>query len=93
VPIWYDLLVCILVAVILSLTFVKEAEHILHQDSIYGLSESPTMAPMDDLKISHKQQSVLDDVLNDLNIKFGTKKKALSATRGKVHDYLPRHHH
>jgi hypothetical protein len=43
---------------------------------------------VDDLKISHKQQSVLDDVLNDLNIKFGTKKKALSATRGEVHDYL-----
>lgn len=39
------LLVCILIAVILSVTFVKEAEHVLYQDSIYGLSESPTMAP------------------------------------------------
>jgi hypothetical protein len=43
---------------------------------------------VDDLKISHKQQSVLDEVLNDLNNKFGTKKKALSATKGKIHDYL-----
>ena len=43
---------------------------------------------VDDLKISHKEQKVLDDILYDLNIKFGTKKKALSASTGLIHEYL-----
>jgi hypothetical protein len=43
---------------------------------------------VDDLKISHKEQSVVDSVLNDLNIKFGTKKKPLVASTGMIHDYL-----
>jgi hypothetical protein len=43
---------------------------------------------VDDLKISHVKQSVIDLVLNDLNNKFGTSKKALSATTGDIHDYL-----
>jgi hypothetical protein len=41
-----------------------------------------------DLKISHLKQMVIDSVLADLNNKFGTTKKPLSATTGHVHDYL-----
>jgi hypothetical protein len=43
---------------------------------------------VDDLKISHVKQSVIDDVLTDLNNEFGTSKKPLAATTGDVHDYL-----
>jgi hypothetical protein len=43
---------------------------------------------VDDLKISHKDQDVLDSILNDLDIKFGTKKKSLTALTGLIHDYL-----
>jgi hypothetical protein len=43
---------------------------------------------VDDLKLSHKKQSVIDDVLNDLNDTFGTAKKPLAATTGDIHDYL-----
>jgi hypothetical protein len=43
---------------------------------------------VDDLKISHMKQSVIDDVLDDLNKKFGTSKKPLAATFGDIHDYL-----
>jgi hypothetical protein len=43
---------------------------------------------VDDLKISHVKQSVIDKVLIDLNNKFGTSKKPLAATTGDVHDYL-----
>jgi hypothetical protein len=43
---------------------------------------------VDDLKISHKEQSVLDVILNDLDLKFGAKKKALTASTGLIHDYL-----
>jgi hypothetical protein len=40
------------------------------------------------LKISHKEQSVLDVILNDLDLKLGTTKKALTASTGLIHDYL-----
>jgi hypothetical protein len=43
---------------------------------------------VDDLKISHVKQSVIDSVLSDLNNKFGTSKKPLAATIGDIHDYL-----
>jgi hypothetical protein len=43
---------------------------------------------VDDLKTSHKEQSVLDVILNDLDLEFGTKKKALTASTGLIHDYL-----
>jgi hypothetical protein len=43
---------------------------------------------VDDLKISHKEQSVLDVILNELDLKFSTKKKALTASTGLIHDYL-----
>jgi hypothetical protein len=43
---------------------------------------------MDDLKISHMKQSVIDSVLEDLNKEFGTTRKPLSATTGMIHDYL-----
>jgi hypothetical protein len=43
---------------------------------------------VDDLKISHKDQSVIDNVLSDLNNKFGTARKPLAATTGMIHDYL-----
>jgi hypothetical protein len=43
---------------------------------------------VDDLEISHKEQSVLDVILNDLDLKFGTKKEALTASTGLIHDYL-----
>jgi len=39
------ILMCIIIAIILSITLVKETEHILYQDSLYGLSESPSMTP------------------------------------------------
>jgi hypothetical protein len=43
---------------------------------------------VDDLKISHMKQLVIDSVLNDLNKEFGTTRKPLSATTGMIHDYL-----
>jgi hypothetical protein len=43
---------------------------------------------VDDLKIYHKEQSVLDVILNDLDLKFSTKKKALTSSTGLIHDYL-----
>jgi hypothetical protein len=44
---------------------------------------------VDDLKISHMNQSVIDSVLADLNNEFGTTKKPLAAsTTGHVHNYL-----
>jgi hypothetical protein len=43
---------------------------------------------VDDLKISHVKQSVIDTVLVELNDTFGTNKKPLAATTGDVHDYL-----
>lgn len=39
------LLFCVILAIILSLTIVKEAEHVLYQDSLYADSESPSMSP------------------------------------------------
>lgn len=39
------ILICIIVAIVLSVTFVKETEHILYQDSYLSESESPTMLP------------------------------------------------
>jgi hypothetical protein len=43
---------------------------------------------VDDLKILHKDQDILDSILNDLDIKFSTKKNALTASTGLIHDYL-----
>jgi hypothetical protein len=43
---------------------------------------------VDDLKISHKDQSVIDSVPSDLNNKFGTTRKPLATTTGMIHDYL-----
>ena len=42
---------------------------------------------VDDLKISHVEKEVVEDVLNRLNAQFG-KTSPLSTTRGSVHDYL-----
>jgi hypothetical protein len=43
---------------------------------------------VDDLKISHMKQSVIDSVFDDLNKEFGTTRKPLAATTGMIHDYL-----
>jgi hypothetical protein len=43
---------------------------------------------VDDLKISHVKQSVIDSILDGLNKEFGTSKKPLAATTGDIHDYL-----
>jgi hypothetical protein len=43
---------------------------------------------VDDLKKSHKDQSVIDAVLLNLNNEFGTTRKPLAATTGLIHDYL-----
>jgi hypothetical protein len=43
---------------------------------------------VDDLKISHRDQSVMDEVLLDLNNKFGITRKPLAATTGMIHDYI-----
>jgi hypothetical protein len=42
---------------------------------------------VDDLKISHVKQSVLDNVIDQLNGEFGTTKK-LAASYGKIYEYL-----
>ena len=42
---------------------------------------------VDDLKISHVKQTVVDSVLSDLNKQFGTTRKPLAATTGLIHDY------
>mmetsp|Transcript_19416 Transcript_19416/g.40801 ORF Transcript_19416/g.40801 Transcript_19416/m.40801 type:complete len:452 (-) Transcript_19416:209-1564(-) len=39
------LLVCVLVAVVLCATLLREAEHVLYQDSLVRLSESPSAGP------------------------------------------------
>jgi hypothetical protein len=42
---------------------------------------------VDDLKISHVKQSVLDHIIDQINAEFGTVKK-LAASYGKIHEYL-----
>ena len=42
---------------------------------------------VDDLKISHEDDSVVTDLIGELNGEFG-KEAPLSVTRGKVHDYV-----
>jgi len=42
---------------------------------------------VNDLKISHKDKAVVDDILKKLNDKFG-KESPLTTTRGKVIEYL-----
>ena len=42
---------------------------------------------MDDLKISHVSQDVIDNILKKLELKYG-KEAPLTIHRGKVHDYL-----
>ena len=42
---------------------------------------------MDDLKISHVDPDVVSDIIKKLNKKYG-KLKELTATRGKIHDFL-----
>jgi hypothetical protein len=42
---------------------------------------------VDDLKISHAKQDVLEDLINTLNEKYG-KLAPLTVTRGTIHDYL-----
>jgi hypothetical protein len=41
----------------------------------------------DDLKLSHVKQSVLDDVADKLNVKYG-QETALVMHHGKIHNYL-----
>ena len=43
---------------------------------------------VDDLKISHVEESVVEDVLKELELKFGGPNGKLSTTRGKTHNYL-----
>ena len=42
---------------------------------------------VDDLKISHMDEKVLDGVLDAISRRYG-KEDTLTITRGKVHDYL-----
>jgi len=42
---------------------------------------------VDDLKISHQKQEVLEEVFNDIQSEFG-KEAPLTVSRGKVHNYL-----
>ena len=42
---------------------------------------------MDDLKISHIDSEVVDDILNKLDERYG-KEAPMVTTRGKIHDYL-----
>jgi hypothetical protein len=42
---------------------------------------------VDDIKISHVDQAVLDDIANKLNSKYG-KETPLTVHRGSIHDYL-----
>jgi hypothetical protein len=42
---------------------------------------------VDDLKISHVKQEVLEDLINVLNERYG-KLEPLTMTRGHLHDYL-----
>ena len=43
---------------------------------------------VDDLKISHRDQSVIDNMAATINKAFETKNQSLSVTRGNTHDYL-----
>jgi hypothetical protein len=49
--------------------------------------QCPIQFHVDDLKMSHVKQSVLDEVINKLNDEFGTIKK-LAASYGKIHGHL-----
>ena len=42
---------------------------------------------IDDLKMSHMEQQVLEELLNELNTKLG-KEKPITVTLGKIHEYL-----
>ena len=42
---------------------------------------------VDNLKVSHKEQAVLEDFLNDLMDEFGQKDE-LTVNKGLVHEYL-----
>ena len=42
---------------------------------------------VDDLKISHVDKTVVDDIIGQLNERYG-KESPLTVTRGRVHDYL-----
>ena len=42
---------------------------------------------MDDIKISHVDSEVVDDILNKLDERYG-KEAPVVTTRGKIHDYL-----
>ena len=42
---------------------------------------------VDDLKVSHKEQSILDDFLKDLRDKFGQEDELIE-NKGLVHEYL-----
>ena len=43
---------------------------------------------MDDLKLSHMDQSMVNDVVKQLNDIFWTNKKELVKTKGPIHKYL-----
>ena len=43
---------------------------------------------MDNLKCSHLEQSVLDNLVKELNNVFCTSKKELAETKGNIHKYL-----
>jgi hypothetical protein len=49
--------------------------------------QCPIQFHVDDLKMSHVKQSVLDGIIDKLNAEFGTLKK-LAASYGDIHEYL-----
>jgi len=51
------------------------------------LRECTIVWHVDDLKISHQDRTVVDHVINLLELEFG-KEAPLTKTRGKIHDYL-----
>jgi hypothetical protein len=43
---------------------------------------------VDDLKLSHAQECVLDELIGLINAKYGSEDAPVTVTKGKVHDYL-----
>jgi hypothetical protein len=52
-----------------------------------GFELNPYDSCVDDLKISHAENNVVETLIDMLNTRYGTR-TPMTVTRGKIHDYL-----
>ena len=79
---WLDL-----TAELEKLGFVKNDYDLCVANKTINGKQCTVVWHVDDLKISHMEQSVIDDIIQKLQDRYG-KLKPLTVTRGSVHDYL-----